>query len=111
MPQVNWERRRKNIRILLAAQDDSATSLAMKIGLSANTLSKFTNGSTETLSQKSMSLVVEGLGLRSASDLDTENPLNDPKVLLKRLIDDMPSETAPSLLRELRTRFANSSQG
>lgn len=106
MSSVDWERRRRNIRILLAVLGTNPTEFALSVGLSANTLSKFTNGSNETLSERSLAKVVDGLKLSSASDLDTDNPINDPKVVLRRLIDDLPSDLLPALLRELETRFS-----
>ena len=83
----------------------TATSLALKCELSPNTLSKFTSGSTKTLSEQSLAKVVDGLGLASASDLDTDNPLNDPRVLLRRIVDAIPEDSVPGLLRELEARF------
>jgi transcriptional regulator with XRE-family HTH domain len=106
MPEIDWERRRKNIRILMAMEGTNPTSLAESVGLSPNTLSKFTNGSTGSLSPRSIALIVQGLGLSSPSDLDTDNPINDPKVILRRLIDGLPEEKLPDLLKELEVRFA-----
>lgn len=106
MPEIDWERRRKNIRILMAVEGTTPTSLAERVGLSPNTLSKFTGGATKSLSPRSLGLVVGGLGLSSASDLDTDNPINDPKVTLRRLIDGLPEEKIPGLLKELEVRFS-----
>jgi DNA-binding Xre family transcriptional regulator len=106
MPETDWERRRRNIRVLMAVAGTNPTSLAESVGLSPNTLSKFTNGSTQHLSERSLTLVVKALGLTSATDLDTDNPINDPKVVLRRLIDDLPPEMLPGLLKELEVRFA-----
>jgi transcriptional regulator with XRE-family HTH domain len=106
MPKIDWDRRRKNIRILMAVAGTNPTKLAESVGLSPNTLSKFTGGSTQSLSPRSLGLVVEGLGLSSTSDLDTDNPINDPKVTLRRLIDGLPEEKLPALLKELEVRFA-----
>lgn len=106
MPKIDWDRRRKNIRILMAMAGTNPTSLAASVGLSPNTLSKFTNGSNHSLSPRSLGLVVEALGLSSASDLDTDNPINDPKVTLRKLIDGLPEEKLPDLLKELEVRFA-----
>ncbi|KPD10893.1 hypothetical protein [Phaeobacter sp. 11ANDIMAR09] len=106
MPKIDWERRRKNIRILMAVAGTNPTSLAESVGLSPNTLSKFTGGATQSLSPRSLGLIVDGLGLSSASDLDTDNPINDPKVTLRRLIDDLPEEKLPALLKELEVRFS-----
>ncbi|UWR67053.1 helix-turn-helix transcriptional regulator [Phaeobacter inhibens] len=107
MAKVDWDRRRKNIRILMALAGTNPTRLAAQVELSPNTLSKFTNGSTQTLSEKSLAKVVEALGLSSASDLDTDNPINDPKVVLRRLIDELPEDALPGLARELEVRFSD----
>jgi hypothetical protein len=107
MANVDWDRRRKNVRILLAAKGSNPTRMSNAVGLSPNTVSKFTSGKTETLSEQSLSKVVSYRGLGSAADLDTDNPLTDPKVTLRRLIDDLPDDLAPGLLKELSARFAD----
>ncbi|UWQ76795.1 helix-turn-helix transcriptional regulator [Leisingera sp. M658] len=106
MTEVDWERRRRNIRILMAAQGTNPTRVANSVKLSPNTLSKFTSGSTAELSQRSIVKVVEALGLSSVSDLDTDNPLSNPKAVLRQLINDLPDEVLPALVRELEVRFA-----
>ncbi|WP_154667807.1 helix-turn-helix domain-containing protein [Leisingera caerulea] len=106
MDGVDWERRRRNIRILMAAQGTNPTKVANSVGLSPNTLSKFTSGSTATLSHRSITKVVSALGLSAVEDLDTDNPLNNPRAVLRQLIEDLPDEVLDPLLRELEVRFS-----
>lgn len=55
-----------------------------------------------------MELVIAHLGLSSVSDIDTDNPIGDPKIAIRRLVDHIPEADLPSLLRELQARFPHS---
>lgn len=104
---IDWERRRRNIKILCAANDVSATEVANAKGLSPNTLTKFLNSNEpRALSPKSLSLVLDYFKLSDESDLDTDNPLSDPKIALRRVIDGLSPEDAITLHRELSARFS-----
>ncbi|PIE13794.1 MAG: hypothetical protein CSA70_03505 [Rhodobacterales bacterium] len=89
----------------MALQGTNPTQVANSAKLSPNTLSKFTNGSTETLSERSLAKILPVLGLERASELDTDNPINDPKTRIHRIIDKIPEEDLPALLREFQSRF------
>lgn len=104
----NWDRRRRNIRILLAAEGLDATNLARDIGLSPNTITKFLSGKTPTLSPRSMDRVLPGLGLRSVDQLDTDNPLSDPKIRVQKVIDRLDGPVVDQLAAELEARFPGS---
>ncbi len=102
---VDWDRRRLNVRILMAAKGTNATRVAEAVGLSPNTLSQFTNGRSKTLSPKSLSLILPELGLAAVEDLDTDTPLANPKASIRRLLDQIPEEELPGLLDDLKKRF------
>ena len=106
MTGIDWERRRRNVRVLMALANTNPTKVAEMSGLSPNTLSKFTSGKTKTLSVKSLGLLVQALGLASAEDLDTDNPVDNPKLEIKKIVDSLPEEMLPSLLKELEVRFS-----
>lgn len=104
---ADWAKRQKNIRILIAARGDSATQVAKAIDLSPNTLTKFLNSKEiRTLSSKSLAGIVEYFGLTDETDLDSDNPLNDPKLDLRKIIDDLSPEDAIRLNRELSARYS-----
>ncbi len=102
---IDWERRRRNIRILMAAVGTNPTRLAKASNLSANTLSKFLNGGSKELTEASMMKVLPALGLHSSLDLDTDNILSDPLNEIKRHLSEIPDSELPGLLRELQARF------
>lgn len=105
---IDWDRRRRNIRILCAAHNVSATQVANEIDLSPNTLTKFLNAKAETnrtLSAKSLALVINYFGLTDEADLDTDNVLADPRAALRKLVERLTPEQAIALQRELEHRF------
>lgn len=107
---VDWERRRRNLRILIAAAGTNATRLAADAGVSPNTISKFTSGHTKSFSETTFQKIAPFLDLRHFSDLDTDNPISDPKVAIERLLDQIPDSELPGLLTELKDRFGHNSE-
>ena len=103
---INWSRRRLNLKILFAAQGTNATKVAEAAQLSANTLSKFTNGHNSTMSEDALHRVVISLGLTGVQDLDTDNILGDPKIAIRKLIETIPEPELAALLSDLKNRFA-----
>jgi len=105
---IDWERRRRNIKILCAANDVNPTEVALAKNLSPNTLTKFLNAKTpRSISAKTLALVLDYFELSDESDLDTDNPLTDPKIALRRIIDKLSPEDAIVLTRELNARFSS----
>ncbi len=107
---IDWDRRRTNIRILIAARGTNATTLARDCGLSPNTLTQFLKGTNSHLSAKSLGAILPSLGIQSAEDLDTDNVLSDPRSAIRRMLSQIPDTEIPSLLEELRSRFPNAEQ-
>ncbi|AUC54276.1 hypothetical protein CDO87_14300 [Sagittula sp. P11] len=102
---IDWERRRVNLRILMAAQGTNATKVARAAGLSPNTLSQFTSGRTSYLSEKTLSKVLPLLGLSATEDLDTDNPLRDPRVAIRRFLDVIPDADLEELRLVLERKY------
>lgn len=109
--EIDWERRRKNSIIFMALMGTNATALAKANNLSPNTLTKFTSGKTEKLSNKSMQALLKGLNLSTPEDLDTDDPIHNPEAELRRIIRSIPKKDLPDLLRELQIRFPNEKPG
>jgi len=104
---IDWDRRRRNIKILCAANDVTATEVATALNMSPNTLTKFLNAKTpRSISARTLSLVMDYFGLTDESDLDTDNPLTDPKITLRRIVENLSPEEAIVLTRELKARFS-----
>lgn len=104
---IDWERRRRNIKILCAANGVNATQVANAQEMSPNTLTKFLNSKDpdRALSPKSLALVLDYFNLSDEADLDTDNPLNDPRASLRRTISELSEEEAIKLDRELKARY------
>nr|WP_280842522.1 helix-turn-helix domain-containing protein [Sagittula salina] len=90
---------------MMAAAGTNPTRLARDAGLAPNTVSQFTNGSKGFLSEKTLAKILPLIDLTEVSDLDTDNPLADPRVEIRRLIDQVPEERLGLLLEVLRTEF------
>ncbi|AUQ92816.1 MULTISPECIES: helix-turn-helix domain-containing protein [Phaeobacter] len=104
---IDWERRRRNIKILCAAHDVNPTQVALAMDMSPNTLTKFLNSKTPRgVNQRTLALILEYFNLADEADLDTDNPLSDPKIALRRIIDNLSPEDAIILNRELQNRFS-----
>ena len=106
----DWDRRRQNLRILIAARGTNATQLALSAGLSPNTLTQFLSGHTGSLSSATLSKILPLLEVTSVEDLDTDNPLADPGIAIRRLVDRLSTSDQYSLLEELRARFPGRGQ-
>lgn len=94
--------------MLIALKGTNATQVALAAGLSPNTLSKFTsqNSKAQALTEKTLTAVLPVLGLSSAEELDTDNPLTvDPRLEIRRHLDLIPDADMPALLAELQRRF------
>lgn len=89
---LKWDRRRKNLRALLALKGISATKAATDAGVSLNTLNKFLRGDSKTMRWDTLEKICEVLELASPSVLDADNPFSDAKNKLYEMINQM-SET------------------
>lgn len=102
-----WARRRRNLRVLLAVNETHGTKLASDAGLSPNTVTRFLNGSSKTLSSDTLARILPIIGLRSVDELDAENPFSDPMREIRSVVEGLPSAQQYALLDELRARFGS----
>lgn len=103
---IDWERRRVNLRILMAAKGLKPTPLARAVDLSPNVITQFTNGTSKTLSDQTLAKILPLLGLETAAELDVNNPLaENPRIAIRKHLETIPEDRLPDLLRELKDRF------
>lgn len=102
---IDWERRRRNIRILMAAKALKPSPAADAAGVSVNVVSQFLNGTTQRMAEKTLEKLCPVLGIVEAADLDTDNPLDDPRSTLRKMLKDVPTDRLPELIQVLRSRF------
>lgn len=108
--EVDWDRRRRNLRILLAVQGLKPTPLALSVGLSGSALTPFVNGKAERIGLSTLQAILEPLGLTSISDLDADSVIDNPRMAIRRLVDAVPDEHLEDLLSDLRDRFPDQAQ-
>ena len=104
---INWERRRTSLRVLFALNNTNATKIALAAGLSPNTVSKFMNKSTDTLSSRSLSQILPIVGLKDPTELDTDNVIGDKKIAIRRVLDRLNEQQLVALHSELTARFGD----
>ena len=102
--EVDWDKRRRNLRILMANANIKPSPLANSVGLSSNVITQFLNGKTVP-SHQTLERILPALGLTNVSDLDADNVLDDPRVSIRRMIELVPDEDLEKVLMELRERF------
>jgi DNA-binding Xre family transcriptional regulator len=98
-----WERRRKNLRALIAYKDTNPARVADEAGLSVNSIGKFIRGDTHTMKQETLDKVCKALGIANPAILDSENPLSTAKDALYARVAEMSdaeAERALALLAE-----------
>lgn len=96
-----WEKRRRNLRALMAIKGLNATKLATSAGLSANTVSKFLRGETNAVRWDTLEMICAEVGIASPTILDSDNPFSDVKNRLYEIIDKMSEEAALKELKRL----------
>lgn len=99
-----WDRRRRNLRALIAYKNTRPSAVSKAADLSVNTLSKFLRGETHTLRWESLEKVCTVLGISNAAILDSSNPLSDAKMKLFALVEKMTEEQAEAELNRLLSR-------
>ncbi|GEM_PF-3601095 len=87
-------------------RDLSATELARRLELSPNTITKFLNSrEPRALSAKTLRLIVQYFGLHDEADLDTDNPLADPRTAIRKMIDEMNDRDAYEIKELIEQRM------
>ena len=103
---IDWEQRKQNIRVLLAREGMSATELALRLDLSPNTLTKFLNSrSDRALSAKTLKRVVQYFNMTDEADLDTDNPLADPRIAIRKMLEGLNDGQAFELKEHIEKRY------
>jgi len=105
----DWDRRRTNLRILIAAAGEKPTPLARSLDVSVNTLQKFLNGSSSRLSESTLEKLLPALGLTVPADLDTDNIIENPRATIRRLVERIPDDRLKDVLTELQAHFPEQS--
>lgn len=96
-----WDRRRKNLRAILALRGISATKAATDAGISVNTLNKFLRGDSNTMRWDTLDKICKVIDIASPSTLDAENPFSDAKNRLYEVINSMTEAEAQVFLDAL----------
>lgn len=94
-----WNRRRSNLRALIAYQSKNPSGVSKSASLSVNTLGKFLRGETHTLSWQNLEKVCKVLGIPNSAILDSENPFCESKTRLYGLIETMSEREAENVLK------------
>lgn len=104
-----WDRRRRNLKAIMAVKDLKAAPVSTAAGLSVNALTKFLRGQTVQMKWGTLEAVCRVVGIEHPSILDADNPFSDTKSRLYRLIDEMDEREAQEALDQLNlTRSARS---
>lgn len=96
-----WDKRRRNLKALIATKDTTATQLARDAGLSINTLRKFLTGETKMMQWSTIEAICKALELPTPQILDADNPFSSAKSELYERIFEMSDQDAESLLERL----------
>lgn len=97
-----WEKRRRNLRALLAHKGLNATQVAKLAEVAPNSVGKFLRGDNKTMNGDTLERVLAAADIPSVSVLDADNPFSDAKAQLFKLIDDMSEAEAEQELKRLK---------
>lgn len=96
-----WEKRRRNLRAILAVKGLRASAVSKRASLGPNTLGKFLRGETKSLRWATLETICNEIGIANAAVLDADNPFSDTKNRLYELIEAMSDEQAEKELQRL----------
>lgn len=97
-----WDKRRRNLKAIIAVQGTNPTRVADAAKLSVNTLSKFLRGETKHMRSNSLEAVCKALGISNIAVLDADNPFSNTKNKLYELIEHMSEEEAAEHLKHIQ---------
>lgn len=101
-----WDRRRRNLRAIIAVRGYKPANLAVKAGLGVNTVNAFLNGSgSSSLKLDTLERVCGVLGIHSVSMLDAENPISEIRNDLYGMVQAMGEDQAKAALEFLKENF------
>lgn len=96
-----WEKRRRNLRAIMAVKGMNASTVAKNAGLAINTFGKFLRGETKTMRWDTLEAVSKEIGITNVAVLDADNPFSDVKNRLYEIIGDMSDEEAEKELKRI----------
>ncbi|MBD8894024.1 helix-turn-helix domain-containing protein [Roseibium litorale] len=99
--QAIWDRRRKNLRALIAYKGTNPSQVSKQAELSVNTVSKFLRGETRTLTWENLERICKVLSIPNAAILDNKNPFSESKIKLYELIETMTDDEAEAELNRI----------
>jgi DNA-binding Xre family transcriptional regulator len=99
-----WERRRKNLKALIAYKDTNPARVAEQAGLSVNSIGKFIRGDTHTMKQETLDKICQVLDISNPAILDSANPLSAAKDALYARIAEMSDSEAEHALSLLNSK-------
>ena len=102
---IDWDRRRRNLRVLMALADTNATRLAREADLTVNSVRQFLSGAQQTFSEDKLVRILPYVGLSIPSDLDTDDPLKNPRAEIRSILDRLPDDQLRSVLDDLEKRY------
>lgn len=96
-----WEKRRRNLRAIMAVKGMNASTVATNAGLSINTFGKFLRGETKTMRWDTLEAVSKEIGISNPAVLDADNPFSEVKNRLYAIIDEMSDDQAEQELQRI----------
>ena len=101
-----WDRRRRNLRALIAYKGTKPSIISREAKLSVNTLSKFLTGETRSLRWESLERVCNALDIPNIYILDSKNPLSESRASLYQMIEKMSDDEAEKALQWLKDNIS-----
>ena len=95
---VDWDKRRENMRAIIAYKGLTGTEVARRARVSLNTVTKFMRGESASLSAEALARICQVLEIHSELVLDLDEPLRSSKIELYRMINEMSEEDARAVL-------------
>jgi len=99
-----WERRKRNLRAIMAFKGWKDMPLSLEAGFSKNTVNTLLNSST-TPKVDTLERICRVLGLNSIAMLDAENPVSEIRNELYGIVQGIGEDQAREALAYLRERF------
>ncbi len=101
-----WDRRRRNLRAVIAWQGTNPSRICQDANLSVNTLNKFLRGDTRTMRWESLERICAALEISNTAVLDSQNPWSENRKQLHALVEAMSEDEARDALNRLLSRQA-----
>ena len=93
-----WDKRRRNLKVLMAVKNHTASSVSRAAKMSINTVNKFIRGETKSLRWDTLETICAVLDVHNVAILDADNPFSESKNQLYKLVDEMTEDQAAAHL-------------